>query len=71
MVRWRERFKYMNFYIAGNLIATINCLQKGIFCMYLVLMQHQLSILLGVHLIAVMNTVVLCNCVLHILLLWY
>ena len=40
-----------------------------IVCIYLVLVQHQLSILLGVHLIEVMNTVVMCNCVLHILLL--
>ena len=32
MVRWRERVKYINFYIAGKLIATINCLQKGILC---------------------------------------
>ena len=71
MVRWRERVKYINFYIAGKLIATINCLQKRILCIYLVLMRHKLSILLGVHLIEVMNTVVMCNCVLHILLLWY
>ena len=29
MVRGREMVKYINFYIAGNLIATISCLQKG------------------------------------------
>ena len=29
MVRGREMVKYINFYIAGNLIATINCLQGG------------------------------------------
>ena len=67
MVRGRERVKYINFNIAGKLIATINCLQKGILYIYLVLMQHQLSILLGVHLIEVMDTVVMCNCVLHML----
>ena len=29
MVRGREMVKYINFYIAGNLIATMNFLQKG------------------------------------------
>ena len=38
---------------------------------YLVLKRHQLSMLLGVHLMDIINTVVMCNYVLHNLLLSY